>query len=131
MPTRLRRPVSWLDPLGRLLLALVFVQSLLGKLGDPGAVQGLLQARGVPLSGPVTAASLSVLAVGSALLITGWRRRLGALLLLLFLIPATVVFHLALDDPQQRIQLFKNLAIIGGLLLVIEPGRQSDSRPRL
>jgi putative oxidoreductase len=41
-------------------------------------------------------------------------------LLLLFLIPTTLIFHGDVGSAQERIQLFKNLAIIGGLLLVAD-----------
>jgi len=54
------------------------------------------------------------------LVISGIRARLGAILLLLFLVPTTLIFHNDVADAQQRIQLFKNLSIIGGLLLVTD-----------
>jgi putative oxidoreductase len=60
------------------------------------------------------------MAVGSALVISGWKARLGALLLLLFLVPTTLLFHTDVADRMERIQLLKNLAIMGGLLLVAD-----------
>ena len=41
-------------------------------------------------------------------------------LLLVFLVPITVLFHGDWSNSQERIQLLKNLAIIGGLLLVAD-----------
>ena len=38
--------------------------------------------------------------------------------MLLFLVPTTLLFHGVGADKMERIQLFKNLAIMGGLLLV-------------
>lgn len=61
-----------------------------------------------------------LMAVGSALVISGWRSRLGAVLLLIFLIPTTLLFHGNAGDAAERIQLLKNLSIMAGLLLVIE-----------
>jgi putative oxidoreductase len=124
---------SWLDVLGRVLLCLVFVQSALGKLSGFGAVAARLRTMGLPLPELLLAGAVLAMGVGSALVISGWRRGLGAVLLLVFLIPATLVFHTALDDPQERIQLFKNLAIMGGLLLVLDQGGgrpESDRRFR-
>ena len=43
---------------------------------------------------------------------------------LVFLVPTTLLFHGDVSDSGQRIQLLKNLAIIGGLLLVAD----QDSR---
>jgi putative oxidoreductase len=39
---------------------------------------------------------------------------------LLFLVPTTLLFHGDVADSGERIQLFKNLAIMGGLLLVAD-----------
>jgi hypothetical protein len=39
-------------------------------------------------------------------------------LLQLFLVPTTLLFHGDLADKMERIQLFNNRAIMGGLLLV-------------
>ncbi len=59
----------------------------------------------------------------------GFRARLGALVLFLFLIPATLVFHSFWTYPEaqhqaQMINFMKNLAIMGGLwmVLVFGPG---------
>ncbi|MCT0217418.1 DoxX family membrane protein [Synechococcus sp. CS-1329] len=110
----------WIDGLARVLLALVFVHALVGKFTNFAGVTEKIAATGLPLA-PV----LLVLAVGSALLILGWRQRLGAALLLLFLVPTSLIFHHDLGDPGERIQLLKNLAIVAGLLLVVnQPGER-------
>jgi hypothetical protein len=44
----------------------------------------------------------------------------GALPLVVFLVPTTLLFHGDVADRMERIQLFKNLAIMGGLLLVVD-----------
>jgi uncharacterized membrane protein YphA (DoxX/SURF4 family) len=61
--------------------------------------------------------------IGALLVATGLRPRAGAWLLILFLIPTTLLFHPP-NDPRQLTQFLKNLAIVGGLLLVgTGPGR--------
>ncbi|MFN9622464.1 MAG: DoxX family membrane protein [Cyanobacteriota bacterium] len=77
-----------------------------------------IAAKGLPLAPLLLVAAMALMAVGSALVISGWKARLGAVLLLLFLVPTTLLFHGNVADTGERIQLFKNLAIIGGLLLV-------------
>jgi putative oxidoreductase len=104
----------------------VFVQAVIGKLTGFSGVAAMMAARGLPLAPALLVAAMALMAVGSLLLISGRRTRLGAGLLLLFLVPTTVIFHHDVADPQQRIQLFKNLAIMGGLLLVAER-RQRDA----
>ena len=57
--------------------------------------------------------------VGGLALILGYQSRWAAGALSVFLIAATLIFHAA---PDQRIQLLKNLAILGGLLQVMAFG---------
>jgi len=61
---------------------------------------------------------------GGLSLLLGCKARLGALLLFLFLIPTTLVFHNFWDyqgaeQKMQMINFMKNLAIMGGLALVV------------
>ncbi|OGN68381.1 MAG: hypothetical protein A3G30_05855 [Chlamydiae bacterium RIFCSPLOWO2_12_FULL_49_12] len=68
--------------------------------------------------------------VGSLFLILGIKVRFGALLLILFLIPATFFFHAfwafsEADRHQQMIDFLQNLSIFGGLLLVMAYGSSS------
>ena len=115
---RLDRRSAALDLLARLLLCLVFIQATIGKAGGFGATAAMMSGRGIPLAPLLLAAAMALMAVGSVLVISGWRQRLGAILLLVFLLPTTAIFHLDLSDPMERIALFKNLSIAGGLLLV-------------
>jgi putative oxidoreductase len=111
---------SRLNRIARVFLCLVFVNALLGKFTGFAAVAGGIAAKGLPLAPVLLVAAMALMAVGSALVISGWRARLGVWLLLLFLVPTTLLFHGDLGSAQERIQLFKNLAIIGGLLLVAD-----------
>jgi putative oxidoreductase len=72
--------------------------------------------------------------VGSLLVVTGYRARLGALLLLVFLVPAAAYFHAFWDytlwDPaaaphEQQVQMsqfLKNVALMGAMLFIIANG---------
>jgi putative oxidoreductase len=107
-----------IDGIARLLLCLVFVNAVIGKLGGFDATAAMMAGRGLPASPLLLAAAMALMAVGSVLVIAGVRQRLGAVLLLVFLIPTTLIFHTDVADAGERIALFKNLAIMGGLLLV-------------
>lgn len=70
--------------------------------------------------------------VGGLLLLLGVRERLGATLLILFLIPTTVLFHSFwfLEGPARELQIvmmMKNFAILGGLFLVLLHGAEGES----
>jgi len=117
---QLRYQPSLLNRIARVLLCLVFSHAVIGKLTGFAGVAGAIAAKGLPLAPVLLLAAMALMAVGSALVISGWKARLGALLLLLFLVPTTLLFHGDVADKMERIQLFKNLAILGGLLLVAD-----------
>ena len=65
--------------------------------------------------------------LGSLMLILGWHARLGCVFLLVFLIPNTVImhdfWHLVGGEGSVQMMLFwKNIAIMGGLLLMATGG---------
>jgi putative oxidoreductase len=110
-----------LNGIARVLLFPVFIHAVIGKLTGFTGVAGMMAGRGRPLAPVRLAAAVALMAVGSVLVISGVRVRLGAILmLLLFLVPTTLLFHNDVADPQQCIQLLKNLSVIGGLLLVAD-----------
>ena len=115
---------SLLNRIARVLLCLVFIHAVIGKLTGFAGVAGAIAAKGLPLAPGLLVAAMALMAVGSALVISGWKTRLGAVLLL-FLVPTTLVFHGDVADKMERIQLFKNLAIMGGLLLVADQDSRS------
>jgi len=112
---------------GRVGLALVFLWSGYGKIAYAAANVGYMQAYGVPaadmLIWPVALLEL----VAAAMLILGWKARWAALALIVFTVPATIIFHAYWGVPadqvlNQQIHFMKNLAIVGGLLLVLAHG---------
>ncbi|MGB5135823.1 MAG: DoxX family protein [Prochlorococcaceae cyanobacterium] len=119
MPEQTTSP-SLLNRIARVLLCLVFLHSLIGKLTGFAGPAGAIAAKGLPLAPVLLVMAMALMAVGSALVISGWKARLGAVLLLLFLVPTTMIFHGDVADAGERIQLLKNLAIVGGLLLVAD-----------
>ncbi len=123
--TQQRRRPTFLNRIARVLLCLVFVNAVIGKLTGFAGVAGAIAAKGLPLAPLLLVAAMALMAVGSALVISGWKARLGVVLLLVFLIPTTLIFHGNVADKMERIQLFKNLAIIGGLLLVADQDSNS------
>ena len=121
---------SLLNRIARVLLCLVFIHAFIGKLTGFAGPAAAIAAKGPPLAPLLLVAAMALMAVGSVLVISGWRSRLGAVLLLVFLVPTTLLFHGDVADPAERIQLLKNLSIIGGLLLVAEvAGRTAVTDP--
>jgi putative oxidoreductase len=113
----------WLTLLGRILLSLIFILSGLGKIGDWSGTAGSMAAKGmVAVPFFLTMAILFELGGGLTVLL-GVKARLRAWALVFYLIPVSLIFHnfWAFTGAEQRMQVInflKNLAIMGGLLLV-------------
>ncbi|GAA2498975.1 DoxX family protein [Streptomyces gobitricini] len=119
--------------MARPLLASTFLTGGLRTLRDPGAVAPAAEPVTRPLTARITAlpddpARLvrvnSAVQVGAGLLFaTGRLPRLSALALAAGLVPTTLAGHAywTEEDPEerarQRIQFFKNLSLLGGLLI--------------
>lgn len=116
---------------GRALMSLIFLGSGIEKIGDFAGTQALMARAGMPATGPLLVAAIVLLLGGGLSLLAGWRARWGAAALIVFLIPATAVFHLDLADTNQFHHFTKNLAILGGLLLAIRFGAGGWSLDRL
>ena len=108
-----------LSLVGRLFLAIIFLAAAFGKITNfEGTIQ-YMEAHGVPLPSVLCVAAAFVEGLGAVSLILGYRTRWGAAALAGFIIVATWFFH---TGPGDRIQLLKNVAILGGLLNVISFG---------
>lgn len=110
--------------LGRVALGAIFVKSGLQKLMALSAFAASLAGRGVPQSSTWAVIGATVEFVGGIMIVTGFRARPASLLMVLFVIVATGISHRywefadAAARRAQESQFFKNLSIIGGLLLL-------------
>ena len=78
---------------GRLLIAAIFIQSGYDKLMNPAGFVAYLGGQGVPLPLLATWIGIVVELAGAAALIAGWQVRWGAVLLLAFMVVATLIGH--------------------------------------
>lgn len=126
----------------RLLLSLIFLMSALGnKIPNFSEVAGLMDGQGVPAPQIMLVGAIAFLVLGSVSIIVGFRARIGATLLLVFLVLATYFFHDFWTWPQdamwvlssnsdvklpvaqiEMISFMKNMALIGAMLFVIANG---------
>ena len=114
-----------IQPLGRIMLALIFILAGVGKIMDPAGTMGYMQSMGVPsiLLWPTIA--LEVL--GGLAVAVGYKTRYAAFALAAFSILAAIIFHRNFADQMQMILFLKNIAIAGGLLLLAVGGRTAYS----
>jgi putative oxidoreductase len=115
---------TYSDLLGRLLLAAIFITAGYGKIGGYAATQGYMEAMGV--SGALLPLVIVAELGGGLAILLGLLTRYAALGLAVFSVASAVIFHGSADQMQQ-IMFMKNLAIAGGLLILVAngPGRLS------
>jgi putative oxidoreductase len=109
---------------GRVLLSLIFLMSGVHKLTAWPETAAQMEAEGLPAVQVLLPIAVAAEIVGGLALLLGCFARLGALGLILFLIPTTLVFHdfwtySGDEQQQQMIHFMKNLAILGGLFVVL------------
>jgi putative oxidoreductase len=107
-------------PVGRTLLALIFIVSGFGKITAYAGTQGYMESMGVP--GVLLPLVIVLELAGGLAIILGWRTRIVAFLLAGFTLLSALIFHSNLGDQMQMIQFLKNLAIAGAFLMLVAAG---------
>ena len=112
---------------GRIFLALIFVVSGVGKITGYAGTAAYMGSKGLPMVDLLLPLAITVEVGGGLLLALGWKARWAALALFLFLIPTTLIFHQFWGlDPKlaqmQKIHFLKNVAIMGGILILLAIG---------
>ncbi|MDB1086605.1 DoxX family protein [Streptomyces sp. ACA25] len=79
--------------IGRILFSVIFLSSAVGHFTQTKQMAGYARSRGVPSPELATVASGVLLAVGGLMVLLGIWPDLGALLLVLFLLPSAVLMH--------------------------------------
>ena len=112
--------------LGRFFFVLIFLMS--GPLHFSKQEVAYAAAQGVPLASILVPFSGVLAFAGGLSILLGYRAKLGAWLIVLFLVPVTVMMHnfWAVHDPMmaqvQMAMFMKNLGLLGGALLISQFG---------
>ena len=112
--------------LGRILFTIVFFVSVPAHFGPVDL--GYAKAAGVPMANVVVPAAGLLMLIGALSVLLGFRAKLGAWLLVLFLVPVTLTMHGFWGAPngmmaQLQMGMFiRNLSIVGGALFVSQFG---------
>jgi putative oxidoreductase len=109
---------KWYPTIGRVLLGLLFLGGAMKFMNIAGTT-AFIASVGLPMATVVFWLS-TLLEVGGALaIIFGFKTRIAAWALIAYTFLTIVFFHNPIADQMQLTQALKNLAIIGGLLMLI------------
>lgn len=106
----------------RICLCIIFINSGIGKIFGFAGTAGMMGSKGLPIPEVLLAFTIAFQLLGGFSLLLGYKVKLGSLLLILFLIPATIVFHNPIGNPDELNSFLKNIGLIGGLLMTIYAG---------
>lgn len=113
---------------GRALIVGIFlVSAVLNKIPNYAGVSKAMEQEGVPQPSLLLGLAIAVLLLGSLSVLLGFKARIGAALLLLFLLAATYYFHDFWNAPSEiksmeLTQFLKNAALMGTMLFIIANG---------
>ncbi|HEX9672266.1 MAG TPA: DoxX family protein [Burkholderiales bacterium] len=112
---------------GRILITPLFLLSGYQKITGFTAVAATMGKAGLPFPEFLLVGSIAFELGGGLMVLLGWHARFGALLLAVFTLAATLVFHnfWAVDAAQYSNQLnhfMKNLSILGALVFIMAAG---------
>ena len=110
-------------PIGRVLFALIFIMSGFGHLFDLEAMSGYAASKGVPLPTVATVVTGIMIIAGGLSVLLGYKTKIGAILLAVFLIPTAFMMHAfwGVDEATAAAEMphfMKDLALAGGALII-------------
>jgi putative oxidoreductase len=119
---------TWLEITGRQLIVAYFLIAGICNLTKASIDDHIRRMRAFGTPAPAAAfwTGIALQFAGSAMLALDWHPALGTILLMVFTLAATLIFHRfwSKPDPMQRnlsrIALLANVAVLGGLLLLLE-----------
>lgn len=120
-------PIPAVVVTARVLLGLMFLLAGLSKFSNLEGAAGYITSGGLPMGYALAVLTAAFEVLASLALIIGFQARYAALLLALFTLAASVLFHnfwaVAADKAYvQQLMFMKNLAVTGGLLFVFSFG---------
>ena len=112
--------------LGRVFFSLIFLMAGLNHFSKQTIAFAASQ--GVPLASIAVPLAGIIAVIGGLSILLGYRAKLGAWLIVLFLVPVTFAMHKfwGISDPMtaqtQMIMFMKNVSMLGGALLISQFG---------
>lgn len=125
------------DLLGRFLIALIFLYEVYETIGFYKQTKQTMTDYNITWNQDILLMGvLAILILGSTLVLIGYLSNFGAFLLLLYWIPFTFIVYSFWNDPADikrlhSLYFMRNMAIAGGLLLLIAHGSGKYSVKRM
>jgi putative oxidoreductase len=106
----------------RIPISAIFLVSAASKIFAFSQTQSYMAEKGMHMTGLFLVLAILFELCGGLMVLLGYYPRIGALILIFFLIPTTVVFHRDFAAAGQAAHFMKNMAILGGLFAILSVG---------
>lgn len=111
----------------RIFISAIFLFSGVNKIRNFQGTKQYMSTAGIPVTAFFLVIAIILEIAGGLSILVGFKAKIGAFLLIIFIIPTTLIFHTNFPDQVQMIMFMKNLAILGGLISVAVYGSGSIS----
>ena len=114
--------MRYLPLIGRAMFAAIFLKAVPGQFQEQTIA--FVSEQGIPLAGLFVPLTGFLALAGGLSVLLGWHAKLGAWLLVAFLVPVTLLMHpfWVVSDPgaaaTHEAMFFRNLSMLGGALLI-------------
>ena len=114
-----------IDLIGRILIGIIFIYEAVDSIIYFNKTKMTMTEYGLTFQQDILLiAAIFLLLFGGTLVLIGYRTTFGAVMILLYWLPVTFIVHSFWNDPEsvrrlEAILFMKNIAITGGLLLVM------------
>lgn len=115
--------MKYVPLIGRFLFSIVFILSGLNHIFKLHQMSQYTASMGVPLPTVATLVTGLMILLGGLSILLGYKVKIGAILLIVFLVPTTFIAHAfwSINDPMQSqmqmIMFMKNLFMTGGAFI--------------
>lgn len=109
--------------LGRIFLGVLFLWAASTKIMDWGGTVHYMASKKMPFIAFFLPAAVVMQIIGGISLILGYKVRYGALILIIFILPACIIFHdfwnlSGYERLMEQIIFMKDIGVLGGLLQI-------------
>lgn len=113
--------------LGRICFSGMFIWGAFDRIMHWKGAMGMMKDKGIPYYQMTLPVSVTLQVIGALLIFFGYHAHLGALLLLIVMIPSTYFVHpywkyRGVERMHEKHRFMKSVALIGALLMILATG---------
>lgn len=113
--------MKYIPVIGRTLFSLIFLMTIMGHFSAKSIAYA--ESMNVPMAGVLVPLSGVIATLGALSIILGYKAKVGAWLIVIFLVPVTFFMHNFWSAPEammqiQMVMFMKNISMLGGALMI-------------